>query len=116
MQEFQLLLSEPSPGVLELKLRGEVDIATVDTLREATTAAVATGDYECLVYDLCGTTFMDSSGLHALADANRLVTRSGGVMRVVCASGNLLKVFELTGLTQMLSIFSDRSEALALAA
>src|SRR4051812_7477745 len=64
MQQFQLLLSEPSTRVLELRLSGEVDMATVAPLRDTTRTAVASGDYDCVVFDLSGVSFMDSTGLH----------------------------------------------------
>jgi anti-anti-sigma factor len=59
---------------------------------------------------------MDSSGLHVLVDAHSAMRSAGGAVRVICGSRNLLKVFELTGLTELLPIVSERSEALALAA
>jgi anti-sigma B factor antagonist len=116
MQDFQLLLSEPGTGVLELTLIGELDLSTVETLREATATAAASGDYDCLVFDLTRLGFIDSSGLHALADAHRAMLTSGGTSKVVCNTGNLLKVFELTGLDRVFSIVSSRDEAVAVAA
>jgi anti-sigma B factor antagonist len=116
VQDFQLLLSEPHTGVLELKLTGEVDMATVTPLRETTATATASGDYECLVLDLSGVSFMDSSGLHVLVETQRAMTAAGRAMKIVCSSSNLLKIFELTGLDRVLTIVSDRSEAFAVAA
>jgi len=116
MQDFQLLLSEPDMGVLELRLAGEVDMATVAPLRETAATAVASGDYDCMVLDLTGVSFMDSSGLHVLVETQRAMTAAGREMKVVCSSGNLLKIFELTGLDRVLTIVSDRSEAFAVAA
>jgi anti-anti-sigma factor len=116
MQDFQLLLHEPSAGVLEFKLSGEVDLATVTPLREATRTAAASGEYQWLVFDLLRVTFMDSTGLHVLAEAQHTMSRQGGGTKVVCDAPNLRKVFELTGLDRLLSICSDRSEALVVAA
>ena len=39
-----MLLSEPTTGVLELKLAGEVDMATVDPLRDAAKTAAGSAD------------------------------------------------------------------------
>ncbi len=116
MQDFQLLLSEPSAGVLELKLAGEVDMATVDPLREAAKTAASSGDYDTLVFDLTGLTFIDSTGLHALTEANRAMMARGGRVQIVCAPGNLLKVFELTGLDRVFPIVQSRAEAFSIAA
>jgi anti-sigma B factor antagonist len=116
VRDFQLLLSEPGAGVLELKLTGEVDIATVQPLRDATRTAAASGSYHCLLFDLSGLGFIDSSGLHALAEANRAMVARGGETKVICAHGGLLKIFELTGLDRVLSILGNRGDALAVAA
>ena len=116
VQDFQLLLSEPGGRVLELTLIGELDMATADTLREATRTAVASGDYDCLVFDLTRLGFIDSSGLHVLTASHRAMVEAGGTAKMVCDSGNLLKVFELTGLSHYFSIVPTRAEAITLAA
>jgi anti-sigma B factor antagonist len=114
--EFQLLLSEPEDGILVLNLSGEVDMATVGPLRQATKAALASGDYKTLVFDLTHLTFIDSTALHVLAETNRGMKRAGGGTKIVCDSGNLLKVFELTGLDRVFTIVPERAAALPLAA
>ena len=113
MQDFQLLLSEPHARVLELRLAGEVDLATVAPLREATTTAIASGAYDRLIFDLAGVTFIDSSGLHVVAEAERAFSRNGGATLVVNPAPNVRRVFELLGLDRLLPIVSDRAEALA---
>ena len=115
MQNLRLLLSEPSAGTLELTLIGEVDIATVEALREATRAAAASPDCQCLLVDLTSLDFMDSSGLHALAEANKAMADSGRTTKLVCDAENLLRVFEVTGLDRVISIFNSRDEAMAIA-
>lgn len=116
MQEFQLLLTEPSEGVLEFSLIGEVDLGTVEPLREASRTAAASGDYSCLVFDLTRLSFIDSSGLHALTDAHRAMAAKGGKTKIICDGANLLKLFELTGLSQLFTIVGTRDEAIAVAA
>lgn len=116
MQDFQLLLSEPGEGMLELTLIGEVDLGTEGPLREATRTAIASGDYHTLVFDLRRLSFMDSTGLHVLTAAHREMAAAGGTTKVVCDSANLLKIFELTGLDRFLSVVNSRDEAVAVAA
>ena len=116
MQDFQLLLTEPSDGVLELTLIGEVDLGTVEPLRAATQTAAGSGDYNCLIFDLTRLGFIDSSGLHALTDAHKAMARIGGTTKIICGHGNLLKLFEITGIDQIVSIVGSRDEAIAVAA
>ena len=116
MHDFQLLLNETNPGVLELALVGEVDLGNVETLREASQTAAGSGDYSCLVFDLTRLAFIDSSGLHALTQARAAMVRREGTAKLICNDGGLLKVLELTGLTQIFEILSTRDEAFAVAA
>ena len=40
----------------------------------------------------------------------------GGTAKLICGPGNLLKIFELTGLDRVFSIVGSREEAVAVAA
>jgi anti-sigma B factor antagonist len=113
MVGFQLLLSEPSEGALVLSLSGELDMGTVGPLADSAKAAISSGDYETLVFDLTRLTFIDSTGLQVLAQAHRGMTAAGGEVRIVCSDPHILRVFELTALDRMLQIVSDRSLAVA---
>jgi anti-anti-sigma factor len=104
MVDFQLLLTEPGERTLVMKLSGELDLGTADPLRDATKAAVASGDYDTIVFDLTHLTFIDSSGLHLLTKVHRSMTAAGGGTRVICPSPHLMKVFELTGLTDYFAL------------
>ena len=116
MDNFQLLLHEPDDGVLVLSMSGELDLATVGPVREATKAATDSGDYRCLVFDLSQLDFMDSSGIQVLVDTNRRMKARGGHLRVVSNSPNIGKVLEITALDRVLDIVPDRETALALVA
>jgi anti-anti-sigma factor len=66
---------------------GEIDLSTVSELRDAIGAAFD-DDSETVVVDLSGVTFMDSTGLHALIDADRR-SHAGGI-RLVIVEGSAL--------------------------
>lgn len=112
MTNFQLLLSKPKDGVLVLGMSGELDLATVGALREAADTAVA-GSYQVVVFDLTELDFIDSSGLHVLAETHRAMAAQGRQTKVVCSSQMMGHIFKLTGLDEMLTIFATRGEALA---
>jgi anti-sigma B factor antagonist len=113
MVAFELLLSEPSEGVLVMNLSGELDMATAGPLREACKTALASGDCNTLVFDLTQLEFIDSTGLHVLTEARREITAKGGRARMVCPEGNILKVLELTGLDKLFGVVGERTLALA---
>ena len=116
MVDFQLLLSEPSEGVLVLNLSGELDLGTVGTLREATNAAMSSDDYSTLVFDLTQLSFIDSSGLHLLTDVHRAMRARRGLATVVCPDGNLRRLLQISGLDQVLTLVERHADADAVAA
>lgn len=116
MENLQLLLHEVDEGVLLFAVSGEIDMATEPTLREAARTAIDSGQYRRLVFDLTRCGFIDSTGLHALVDAQRGMTEVGGDIRVVNSSHGIQRVLELTGLDRFLNVVPDREAALALVA
>jgi anti-sigma B factor antagonist len=113
MHHFQLLLSEPSEGTLVLNLSGELDLATIEPLRDATHKAITTGGYSLLIFDMTQLEFIDSTGLHALAEAHRGMALHGGDVTMIGCRPNVLKVLELTGLTQLFTMLDERPASLA---
>ena len=92
-------------------IEGELDLATAPRLKWMLLDALEAG-HEELVVDLSLTTFIDSTALGVLVGVNR----SLGVdarMAIVCARPNVLKIFELSGLDGVFTIFSTVDEALA---
>jgi anti-sigma B factor antagonist len=75
---------------------GEVDIATVTRLRESLFELAVSG--RPLVVDLEQVSFIDSSGLAALAGAARRAAAHGASLQVVCARPRIRQLFHLTGL------------------
>jgi anti-sigma B factor antagonist len=113
---FQLSLTEPSEGVLMFELTGELDLSTADPVKQAVKDALASRAYSTLVFDVSRLGFIDSTGLHLMAQAHRAMLAAGGQTRVICGPGNVRKVFELTGLDRTFAIVSDPGDAFAVTA
>ncbi|UZN02424.1 STAS domain-containing protein [Cellulomonas sp. S1-8] len=94
-----------------LHVSGEIDVASADRLRERTTLLVAQGRTD-LVVDLTGVTFLDSTGLGLLVGTLKRVRTLGGDLVLVVDSERLLKVFRITGLTQVFDIRETVADAL----
>jgi anti-anti-sigma factor len=92
-----------------LSVAGEVDIRTADDLRAAIETA-ATRVFEIWL-DLSETTFMDSSGLHAMAQARTRLVDASLRLALICPDGPVLRVLKLTGFDRMFEIHATRSEA-----
>ena len=76
---------------------GELDLAGVDALSDALDEAVEHAS-EILVVDLNETTFIDSTGLHALIRCERRATAAGLGVVVIGACPQVRRVFEIAGL------------------
>jgi anti-sigma B factor antagonist len=91
---------------------GEVDVATVPRLREQLHGLVAQGTNRIIV-DLDGVDFLDSTGLGVLVGALKRVRSNDGELALVCTQPRIRKVFEVTGLTKVFSLFDSVDEAVA---
>jgi anti-sigma B factor antagonist len=85
---------------------GEVDIQTAADLQTAIETASSRA-LEIWV-DLSDTTFMDSSGLHALVSARAHVSRR---LALICPQGPVLRVLTLTALDHLFEIYATRGAA-----
>ncbi len=91
---------------------GEIDSATAPELRDGLHEATASGP-SLLVVDLLQVTFIDSTALGVLIEASNRAETEGQMMRIVVSEPRILKVFKITGLTEIFAIRTSREEALA---
>ena len=91
--------------------RGELDLATVETLRStlaaatAETAGAALDGMENrarLVLDLRGLSFIDSTGLHLLVALDKLAQRDGFQLTLLAPAAPIDRAIRLCGLDQVL--------------
>jgi anti-sigma B factor antagonist len=92
-----------------VSVAGEVDISTAEELRTAIETA-AGGASEVWV-DLSETTFMDSSGVHAMIRARADMADANLRLTLICPDGPVLRVLELTNLDRLFEIHANRSDA-----
>jgi anti-sigma B factor antagonist len=90
--------SEGPPAVV---VSGEVDLACAAELRAAI-ERVGETEPAVLVIDLSDVSFVDSSGLGAIAGGLRAQRRHGGELKVAGAAPHVRRVFEIAGLGQLL--------------
>jgi anti-sigma B factor antagonist len=92
-----------------LSIAGEVDINTAGHLQAAIESA-STRAFEIWL-DLSETTFMDSSGLHVLAESRDHLAHANRRLALICPEGPVLRVLTLTGFDRLLEIHASRSAA-----
>jgi len=82
---------------------GELDIATTPELEQALADATADAVTE-IVLDLRELTFMDSTGLRALAQANTRAEVSGVALSIIRGPRQIDRVLEISGLGTLLPL------------
>jgi len=80
---------------------GDLDLSSVAALDAEVRAAEAT-DVDQIIIDLSGVTFMDSTGLRLLVQADARSRADSNRLRLVRGSRRVQRVFELTNTEAML--------------
>lgn len=99
-------------GWTVLEVTGEVDVATAPKFREKLVSLVA-GGHTRLVIDLTPTEFLDSTGLGVLVGTLKRIREAEGELGLVVPQERLLKLFDITGLSKVFTIFATRDDSLA---
>jgi anti-anti-sigma factor len=95
-----------------VELQGELDLATAPHVSAALDAALETGR-RFVVIDLGEVRYIDSSTLSVMLAAHRRLAARGGRLVTICSDPFVTRVFEIAGLTQVLSVTRSRREALS---
>lgn len=93
-------------GHAVVRLQGELDISTVDRFTE-TLQDLSRGGSRQVQVDVQQLTFCDGSGLRAFEAAHNEFELAGGYVTFVGVSPNLLRLFDLTGLSGVLHVELD---------
>src|SRR5229473_7063315 len=99
-------------GIEVVDVEGEIDIYTAPRLRELLIDLVSKTSYQ-LVVDLDKVGFLDSTGLGVLVGGLRRVRAHDGSLDLVCTQQRILKIFRITGLTEVFGIHDTVDGAIA---
>jgi anti-sigma B factor antagonist len=86
-----------------LRVAGEVDVYTSPDLRQRLIELVEGGTRH-LVADLAEVDFLDSSGLGVLVGGLKRLRTQQGSLEIVARGGQIVQLFEMTGLSRAFSI------------
>jgi len=89
-----------------VRVEGEIDVSTISPLRDELNGLVADG-YTNISVDLRNVDFLDSTALGLLVGVHKRCSEAGGHLRLVIDSPRILKLFEITGLTDLIEIVDD---------
>ena len=99
-------------GIEVIDVQGEIDIYTAPRLRELLINLVSEGNYQ-LVVNLDKVGFLDSTGLGVLVGGLRRVRAHDGWLELVCTQQPILKIFRITGLTEVFGVYQTVDQAIA---
>lgn len=97
-------------AVVVLSVTGEIDLCTVDRLRDHLDKQLAAG-HRGVVLDLSGVSFFGACGLRLLNRTADRAWSAGVVMRLVTDSRQVLRVLDLTGCEGLVPLADSVAEA-----
>ena len=95
-----------------IALAGEVDLYTAPEFKGQLLDVIAKGAREVIV-DFSDTTFIDSTTLGVLVGGVKRLRTNDGQLSLVCSDRNITKIFEITGLDRVFTIYPTRDEAVS---
>jgi anti-anti-sigma factor len=106
MNPFKLIETDLGNGRTEIEIHGEFDLAVADQLREA----IRRTDQKQVVINLSSCEFIDSTGIAVIVQASQV---DGRKLVAHSPTAQVLRILQITGLTDNGLIFEDREAALS---
>ena len=107
---FDINTEQVNDGLYVISLSGEVDLYTAPEFKQELLDAIGKGAKEVVV-DFSNTTFIDSTTLGVLVGGVKRLRTNDGQLSRVCSDRNITKIFEITGLDRVFTIYPTREEA-----
>ncbi len=109
---FDIKTEQLGEGAYVISLAGEVDLYTAPEFKQQLLEVIGQGGQQ-VVIDFTNTTFIDSTTLGVLVGGVKRLRTNGGQLSLVCSDRNITKIFEITGLDRVFTIYGTRDEAVA---
>jgi anti-sigma B factor antagonist len=101
-------VSDPSPdGEVVVRLDGEFDVSAEELFMRTVTLGIAQNGLSAVTVDLAGLTFVDSTGLHALLEVQRLAADRGARLVFTRVPLRIRRVMEISGVAPKLAFEDD---------
>ena len=109
---FDIKTEQVSDDAYVISLAGEVDLYTAPEFKQQLLEVIGQGGKDVIV-DFTNTTFIDSTTLGVLVGGVKRLRSNDGQLSLVCSDRNITKIFEITGLDRVFTIYPSREEAVA---
>ena len=108
---FEVKTDKVDDSTYVISLAGEVDLYTAPEFKQQLLEVIAQGGKDVIV-DFTNTTFIDSTTLGVLVGGVKRLRTNEGQLSLVCSDRNITKIFEITGLDRVFTIYATRDEAI----
>jgi len=109
---FDINTEQLSDDAYVISLAGEVDLYTAPEFKQQLLDVIGKGAKSVIV-DFTTTTFIDSTTLGVLVGGVKRLRTNDGQLSLVCNDRNITKIFEITGLDKVFTIYPTREEAVS---
>jgi anti-sigma B factor antagonist len=109
---FDISTEQLGDDTYVISLAGEVDLYTAPEFKQQLLEVISNGGRNVIV-DFSNTTFIDSTTLGVLVGGVKRLRTNEGQLSLVCSDRNITKIFEITGLDRVFTIYATRDEATA---
>lgn len=107
-----LLRFEPLNDKIIVTLQGELDHHSSEEVRTRVDDILDREGYKTLIFNFSGVNFMDSSGIGAVIGRYKKMSLRGGKVCLTNVKPNVKRIFELSGMFKIISLYEDLDEAL----
>ena len=107
---FEIKTEDLGDDTYVISLGGEVDLYTAPEFKQQLLDVISRGGKNVIV-DFSNTTFIDSTTLGVLVGGVKRLRTNDGQLSLVCSDRNITKIFEITGLDRVFTIYPTRDEA-----
>lgn len=104
-------IKELDNHITHIILHEEVNYATYPELKKLFSKLILENKRN-LVIDLCDVTYLDSSGLGAIASAHIKVSSIDGVLKIINKKSDIKKILDITGLSKVIEVLPDLDAAI----
>jgi anti-sigma B factor antagonist len=108
-----MVSSQIEPGITVITMSGRLVFGReVEQLESLVNGSLQQGRNK-LVFDLSGLDYADSSGIGAIVSCLTVIKKAGGQLRIAVANPRIQRLFKISGVDQILSVFPTVAEAAA---
>lgn len=93
-------------------LQGELDHHSAQEVRNRVDDEIEKENYQKLIFDFTGVTFMDSSGIGVIIGRYKKMALKNGIVCITNVRPVIERIFELSGMYKIISVYKDIKDAL----